>query len=386
MLNVKEMKSAVRNRTYSVCLAVALLNFLVLPNIVIANASSCILETEEFYYDLNPIAEKDYWSYEEESKYADFNLNFYLSVCHPLRNIPSGTHCSDGRAGVCVEKLNKNTTLPVTERFIEVVTPNAGRTRSSSLKLTNEGWLEYTYSDGTPCEFHGANANYTTSLNLLCPSHGSEESAGPVLLSNAACYLTFAWLTNAACPLKNEQNRPKTCIDKFINSDEELNLHNLHSETFYKAISAPDEKNYQANICGPITNGPCKGKNATVCDVTDPSNPIVIANNSSMSVKWDGPYFSLNYKDSTINPTGKTVIIKFLCDRLAHNVSLHFLSTNESHMYFAARTSTVCTPQTHECVLKDRKNQVFDLRPLHKKEENWEVLDRREDHRVSIVP
>ncbi|KAF2365181.1 Cation-independent mannose-6-phosphate receptor [Trinorchestia longiramus] len=352
-----------------------------LSSVVALSDLDCTLTQDDHYYDLRSLSEKDYWSYEEKSKYPNFNLNFYLSVCHPLRNLPSGSHCFDREAGVCVEQINKNSSQPLSERFMKVVTSNGGLVQSNSMKATSDGWLEYHYTDGTPCEFHGVKTNYTTYLNLLCPTHGAEESSGPVMMSNAGCVLTFAWLTEAACAIKLEKPKISTCMDSFNNSEEKLNLHSLHSATFYTASSILSLKKYQLNICGAIETGPCGGKNATVCDVSDPSNPVVISETTSMKVMWDGPYFSLKYFGESGTQSQKNVVVKFLCDRHAHNTTVYFISGNVSHIFFAARTTAVCTPKEHECVFKDRRNQVYDLRPLQKKEENWEVLDRREDHR-----
>ncbi|XP_018019432.1 cation-independent mannose-6-phosphate receptor isoform X2 [Hyalella azteca] len=349
--------------------------------------TKCTLTTDDHFYDLTSLAENDYWSVEDRVRYKDFNLNFYLSLCHPLRNTPPGSHCSDVGAGVCVVQISKNESLDLSDRIITVVNDNAGMVTDSSLQLTSEGWLEYKFTDGTPCEFHGTSANYTTSLNLLCPDAGKQESAGPLLMSNTACYLTFAWLTQAACPKILDNQKHLTCVDKFINSSEKLNLHSLHSSTFYNVSSILDGKQYQINICGAIETGSCGGKNATVCDVSNATNPVVISQltRTDIDVMWDGPYFSLHY-DKISDPadssgTEKNVVIKFLCDRHAHNTTIYFIAGNSSHLYFYAKTSVVCSPEEHGCIIKDRKNQVFDLRPLHKKEENWEVLDRREDHR-----
>lgn len=346
--------------------------------------NNCTLVDKDHLYDLSALARRDYWTYEENVKYKDFNLNFYISVCHPLRNLPSGGHCSDQNAAVCVEQLNKDESLNTQQRFMKVLTPNAGIITPQSLKLTNQGWLEYVYTNGTACEFHGKASNYTTYLNFLCPTYGAQESSGPVLMSNSLCELTFAWLTNAACPVKYDDKKVTTCVDKFIDSHDKLNLHALHSKTYFESSSS--NQSFQINICGAIEVGPCNGTNATVCDVTDPRHPAVISDTADIQVLWHGPYFTLHYNKDVNNlkeKEQKEVTIQFLCDRKAHDITIHFLSSNDTHLNFAAQTSTVCTPQTQECILKDRKGHVYDLRPLHKENENWEVLDRREDHRVS---
>uniref|UniRef100_A0A2P2ICE8 Autophagy-related protein 27 n=1 Tax=Hirondellea gigas TaxID=1518452 RepID=A0A2P2ICE8_9CRUS len=348
-----------------------------------ASLPNCSIVSENHIYDLSSLAERDYWSYEEKVRYNDFYLNFYFAVCHPIRNLPPGRdHCMGSNSGVCVEQLSKNETLDMEQRFMKVVIPNAGMITPDSLIVTNEGWLEYVYSNGTSCEFHGKKSNYKTYLNLLCPSSGAEESAGPVLMSNSQCELTFAWLTNAACAKKYNEPKITTCIDKFLDSNETLNLHTLHSLTYYNVSSA--SRTYQVNICGAIESGPCDGRTASVCDVTDPQNPKVISKTADMEVMWHDDYFALHYNANTTLPKNsqeKEVTIQFHCNRDAHAPTLHYLNSNETHITFAALTAAVCTPKEQECVLQDRKGHVYDLRPLHKKEENWEVLDRREDHR-----
>lgn len=347
----------------------------------------CGISFSDHYYDISSLAEKDYWSYEEKTKYVGFSLNFLISICHPLRNVSK--LCSEPNAGVCVEQIkpvknpnsNKNTTST------EIVTPNGGIIAAESLKVTNGGWLEYVYTNGSECDFHGRPTNYTTHLNLLCPSLDSEESQGPVLMSFNRCDITFAWLTNAACPIKLE-SKVSSCVDTFKGTKEVLNLHGLHSLTYYNSSSNSNENKYQINVCGAIETGPCDGRNATVCDVTDPSNVKVISTTSDMEVEWQGQFFQLLYNNNTElerYSSEKNIKIQFLCDRHAHELNIHTIDENDTHINFAALTSSVCTPEKHECVLKDRKGQVFDLRPLYKKNENWEVLDDRRVHRVSIL-
>ena len=350
-----------------------------------SSPKTCVLDLEDHIYDLGSLAERDYWRYEEKDRYGNFSVNFYLSICHPLRNLPNEDHCTAtgaGQSAVCLQKLKSNKTLKYQDRFLEVLSPNAGVIKTDSLTASHDGWLEYSYGEGMECEVNGKKSKYTTIINLLCPPEGTEESPGPVLMSNLQCQLVFAWLTKTACPVIKER-RVTSCMDTFNNSSEILNLHALHSSSFYNVTAS---NKYEVNICGPIEEGSCDGTGVTVCDVTDPNAPKVVSKMASVSVMWHGPLFTLHYNHNTsgtLPKNEKEVVIQFLCDRSAHETVMQYVSSNATFVNFVAMTNVVCTPKEQNCVIKDTKDNVYDLRPLHLTSGNWEVLDHRSDHRVS---
>lgn len=354
------------------------------------NLPCSITTDDDFLYDLSPLAQANYFMALDDVRFKDYNLNFYMSVCHPLRNAPE--HCSDPKAGVCVEEVTKNNTASP-QRFKNLVTANAGTITSNSLKVNNQGWLMYVYTSGSACQQNGRQSNFTTYLNFICPAgerNSNKESPGPLLMSYSSCQFTFAWLSYLGCPRKIVNPKVISCIDKFNGTNDLLNIHSLHSLSYYnvEAGTGPRNRTYQVNICGAIESGPCSHQDATVCDVSDPTNITVLSTTADMHVSWQGVFFKLLYNSNTsstalIENSQKVVEIKFLCDRGAHNLTIHFMGENNNIINFSALTSSICTPEEHECVLKDRKGQVFDLRPLHKEKGNWEVLDNRMEFRVS---
>nr|XP_053644748.1 cation-independent mannose-6-phosphate receptor-like isoform X1 [Cherax quadricarinatus] len=319
-------------------------------------------------YDVSELADRDYWKVTETLHTGiDERRVFYLSLCHGLRNAPSV--CAGNATGVCVVKHEGgNNTQP------QVVVSNAGQLPTTGIRVAEEGWLEYAYDSGQPCPHRGGGKTYKTSVNLICPSDVHYGASGPVFMSSRGCDFLFAWMTKAACPKKLDAQDPTSCTVKFSNSDQVLNLHALHSSSFYTVKRA--ESTYEINICGAVTNGSCGRGDATICNVKNGSNPVVLGTTKNMNLEWEEERLILFYKQE-----GHSVEIELYCDRSRTTPHIYFVSSNESTTIFSLKTFAVCAPKPPECVVEDDDGNVFDLRPLYKSQGNWEVLDTRRENK-----
>ena len=365
------------------------LGFIFLFTLALCKASpkNCVFDMGDNVYDLSSLAEKDYWISEDKDIVGNFSLSYFLSVCHPLRNLPTEHPCSTDNASAVCFTLTTNKDSPSDSRKLgQLVAPNAGKIKNDSFSVQPYGWVKYSYSDGAECEENGEKTNYTTVLHLFCPADVMFESYEPVLMSQTQCETQFAWATHAACPIKKERKISK-CTDKFENSSELLNLQALHSQTYYNIATGINK--YEVNICGPIRNGSCEGDDVTVCNVTDPSAPTALSTTRKMDVMWDGPFFTLSYNANTtetLPQNEKEVSIEFLCDRRAHDIVFSTMHVPSNKALFSASTSAICTPKEQECVIRSKFHDVIDLRPLRKYSGNWNVRDSRSDHKVSSSP
>ena len=343
--------------------------------------TNCVLNHEDTYYDLTPLASQDYVLYQENVMHGDWNINYYFSFCHPLRNVPA--NCSDPNASVCIERVSKTTTLSGTPVSREIVVENAGQATPASLTRSYSGMLYYDFIDGSKCK-NGENVE--THIILTCANSEEEETGGLVPLTNRAggCFHQFYWGTKHACSKKKEVPTISACSLKFKDSNDTLNLKQLHTESYYNITSKTTK--LQMNICGNVNSDLCKGLNASVCDVTNPDNVKLISTTRSMELKRTGGLYSLLYNfNASLDRHGTIMKLKidFICERSVHDIEFQVRSDSDTQIDIAARTSTVCTPKELECVFKDKNRKSYDLRKLHKTQGNYEAHDNRKNHRVS---
>nr|XP_045597766.1 LOW QUALITY PROTEIN: cation-independent mannose-6-phosphate receptor-like [Procambarus clarkii] len=320
-------------------------------------------------YDLSELAGRDHWLYTEKLHTGDdHRRTFYLSLCHPLRNVPKD--CTGNATGVCVIETSIEGNVTHSE-----VIGNAGQvTNVVDIKVHEEGWINYVFENGENCSYRGTSRPYKTTMNFICDPDGTHDMSGPVLMSAPHCQFLFAWMTSAACPKKLDAQNSKTCVVQFSNSTHMLNLHMLHSPSYYTVKSA--DASYEMNICGPVTNGSCGEENATICSVNNGTKPVILGTTEDMKLTWSDEALVLVYEHKNA-----TVELRLYCDRTAIKTHIYFVSKNESTTVFSLKTSTVCTPEPLSCVIQDEVGNVFDLRPLYKSRGNWEALDTRRDHK-----
>ena len=325
------------------------------------DSGPCKIVDGEDEYDLSELSYRDYWRYFETFYTARPTKVYYLSVCHALRNVPS---CVGSNSGICsVQASDSSNTSHVYQNLGEV---------PSTFKVADAGRIEYIYDSGEKCTSTGRDANFTTEIHMVCPQRSETPATeGPELLTAAGCNIFFAWLTEAACPKKLEPNNVTACITKFPNSNHTLNLHTLHSSSYYNVTS--HDENYEVNICGPVTNGHCGKEDATVCKLNPSTGPVVMGTTENMELMWSNNHFKLTYKYNS-----KIFEIQLYCDRKATSPQIYF----DSPGVFMVKTVAVCKPDVPQCVISDRKGNVFDLGPLHKEVGNWKVVDRREGQTV----
>ena len=345
--------------------------------------TNCILDHEDTYYDLTPIASEDHVLYEDDMQYKDWDVNYYFSFCHPLKNVPR--ICSDPNASVCIETVSKNKTTSGTPVSRKIVVENGGQAKPASLTIdSTTGLLYYKFTDGSKCTYN--DKKMETQVVFMCAKTDEEESRGPVVMSRLACEKKFMWATKHACPKKREAPVFTPCTLKFKDSNDTLNLKHLHSKSYYNISSATTK--LQMNICGNVKSDLCKGLDASVCDVTNPHDVKLISTTKNMELERRGGLYSLLYNFNTTldrYSTTKYVKIDFICERNAHDIEFNVMDESDTSIHIAAITSAVCTPKELQCTFKDRNRKSYDLRQLHKPDGNYEVHDNREEHRVSNI-
>ncbi|KAB7506987.1 Cation-independent mannose-6-phosphate receptor [Armadillidium nasatum] len=347
----------------------------------IRSDTSCIIKKDGYIYDLSRLSEKNYWLYNE---IADLDLGnslvFLLSICHPIKNV---TSCGS-KSGVCFATINHtllgdsyDINYSVDDTVINHLDfTSGGQITKPYPEVTQEGSLKYVYENGGVCTKDNKSMKYKTELHLQCPLSSSKES-GPILMSSPKCLFLFVWMTYAACP-RVIQKTSDPCIITFMDSEYPLNLHSLHSKTFYKASGV--NSFFEVNICGPVVNGSCTDPdNTAICDVSDPSNPTPIATSETISFGWQNDSLVLTYKSTTYSSLTN---IHLHCDRTALTPKFFFQSKSENVYNFSVYAINICNPQSSDCVFEDKKLNVYDLRPLHKDEGNWGVIGRKSDNNV----
>lgn len=333
----------------------------------------CTLVVDQLEYDFSRLAAKDYWQVHGTIHTDDAEQVIYLSLCHPLRGVPSG--CAGNDTGVCIAEVSSNGTTNVT-------VANAGRV-SSVGPVIPQGHLmvEYVMEGGLACS-EAEGETYRTLINFMC-SHSPEEETGPVLFSSLRCQLLFAWMTQAACPRRLDVVSTTPCSIQFPSFDHKLHLQTLRAEQYYSASSALGR--YEINICGPVVNGSCDGGgHVAVCRISEGRSPEVLATTENMKVRWEeDDTLALAYQASD---HGQDVEVKFICDRGTAKTEVNYVKQSDTTVIFVVKTSAVCSPSpTPHCVLEDHVGKVYDLRPLHRAEDNWEVLQSTSDGKVSLT-
>ncbi|XP_063843942.1 cation-independent mannose-6-phosphate receptor-like isoform X1 [Scylla paramamosain] len=324
----------------------------------------CTLVYEQQEYDLSSLSAVDHWQVKMTNATGNDTV-IYLSVCHPLRNVPRG--CSGNDTGACIAKVSS-------ENNVEVTVPNAGRVTSDGLSLHGQ-LVEYVMGGGDSCP-EGGNI-YRTFINFIC-TQTPEEETGPVLMSLTRCQILIAWMTRSACPRRLDVVTDTQCSIQFPSSHHKLHLQTLRAEKFYSASSVQPNAEYEINICGPVMNGSCNRKDVAVCHHPEGRSPEVMATTQNMNVMWgEHETLILTYQASD---QGKNVEVIFMCDLSTAKTEVNYMSQNDTTVSFGAQTSAVCPPSANpSCVLKDHVGNVYDLRPLHRQQDNWEVLRSTSD-------
>lgn len=335
----------------------------------ISEESPCSVVVGQHEYDFSSLAAREHWEVDESSH---IERKIYLSLCHPLRNAPAG--CAGNDTGVCITQV-------MGPGNITAAVPNAGRVSPNGPAVPKgQTMVEYVMENGDPCPV-AAGERYRTSINFIC-THSPEDETGPVLMSFHRCDLFFAWMTQAACPRRLDVVSTTPCSIKFPSSDHMLHLQTLRVETYYPLSSVQPAGKYEVNICGPVVNGSCDGDDVAVCYTPNDGSPKVLANTQELKVKWEESALVLEYHLLNSN-TG--VEVRFSCDRSATEKQIHYVTQNDTYVTLAARTSAVCPPTpTPPCIVDDHAGNVYDLRPLYRKDDNWEALHSPNDDQVSI--
>ena len=328
--------------------------------------SNCSLLHDGLFYDFSALSAKDYHEFTETS-HLGYNQEdkYYISLCHPLRNVPSPcqTLSNETLSGVCITKVSNDTG---NNKFEEKkIAPYAGKIPKDGL-VFKENVITYQYESGEECtsNSNGKKMFYTISLHFLCPQMLTTfRETGPILVASKKCEYTFFWQTISACPKKISHADYEKCTIEFNNSQEKINLHMLHSPSYYNITSK-----YLMNICGPITNFDCGNTNTSVCDISDPKNPKPVAAYNDISLNWQSGVLSMNYQK-----IDKKVTIDFYCRKSSHTPYIIVNNDNKDELGFSVETSTVCTPKLMNCQLHDKKGNLYDLNELYLENANYGI-------------
>lgn len=328
----------------------------------------CSVVVNQREYDLSALAAQDHWRVEDT---GHVEREIYISLCHPLRNVPDG--CAGNDTGVCIAQVMEPGNVNVT-------VPNAGRVSGVGPTISaGQVMVEYVMEGGAACPV-APGETYRTTISFIC-SHTPEEETGPILMSSPRCELVFAWMTQAACPRRMDVMETTPCSIKFPSSDHSLHLQTLRVETFYALSSVQPPGAYEVNICGPVVNGSCDGEDVAVCYTPKDGSPRALAATQGLQVRWEESILALVYHSPD---NDKTVEVRFSCDRNFVNAKFGYITQNATSVILGSRTAAVCPPTpTPDCVLDDHAGNVYDLRPLHRAFDNWEVLQPSNDSQVS---
>lgn len=318
---------------------------------------ACIFKFGSQVYDLSSLSAENFWSY-SEPYLTDTERVFVLSICHPVRSIPSCKNSSS-----CFYQFTPVIKDEYNETFNSVPFESIVKYSKEYPKFTNRGDLLFDYSNGNICKSGIKNLKYKIQLFLSCPSRSEEETNGPILLTSKACTFLFMWVTYAACPV--EIIYQDSCIIRLSNSPYPLNLHSLYSSKFYNV--SLQNASFEINICGSINNGKC-GHDAIICDVSNASAPIMLAKKGTEKFYLYNTSLVISHFNEEANITSN---IFLHCDHTAHTTRFYYNGKIGNIFNFSLYAIDVCFPKPSECIIKDNNLKIIDLRLTRKTQNNY---------------
>ena len=316
------------------------------------SVNQCIFKENDNMYDFSSLSYNNMWEYFPGETDSDIKITVHFSVCKPLTEVPS--FCRGPDIGFCLYKTKNG--------IVDSNLITMGSISHSPINETfhNQGvYISYDFENVIKC---GEPTNSQIKVFFVCQRKLKRRVIRMTL--NKSCDPLVIWETEAACPKQLRRQDSHKCIIKFSNSDDNLNLHHLYSSTYYNVSGQ-----YILNICGPINGYQCGNENTTVCDIRHPEKPVAIATNENTTLAWEDGVLSLVY----IGSDNFNVYLDIFCLKNVHDPFVIV----KSHGFFGIRfrifTSATCTPIYPKCLVRDRKQNYYDLRNLRLATSNWRV-------------
>ena len=314
--------------------------------------NQCMFKDNENIYDFERLSNNNVWEYLPDENDTQTKITLHFSVCKPLTETPS--FCNGTDIGFCVYRTVNGT---VDNGFIAMASMSK---MPANETFFNHGlYISYDFINGIKC---GVLTDTRITIFFVCQRKLKRRLIKMSL--TRSCDPFVIWETEAACPKQIVRKDAHKCIIRFSNSEDDLNLHHLHSSTYYNVSNQ-----YVINICGPIHDYPCGDENTTVCDIRHPEKPVAIATNENTTLTWDDGILSLVY----IGNDNFNVYLDIVCLKNLHDPFVIVKAHGFYGLRFRIFTSAVCTPIYPKCVIRDRKGIYYDLRDLRRSSENWRV-------------
>jgi len=231
--------------------------------------SLCILPDQNM--SLASLGENDYYRAENR----DDETVIYLSLCHPLRNLPPTVRgLCDENAFSCITKLNVTTEKETEHQR------NAGRATEPPSLSTDGGHIQLVFKDGGMCVDPITNSTgYSTFIDFFCDTDVAPDNAIRYEGKFGDCASQVFWHTSFAClpPSQDKSSHLDEAQDDCVYVDEEV-CHTMQQEVCEdevewecrnatRFITTPQDitKPETFEVCDPVTKEDCSFKPMKMC-------------------------------------------------------------------------------------------------------------------------
>ncbi|XP_059504404.1 cation-independent mannose-6-phosphate receptor isoform X2 [Stegostoma tigrinum] len=309
-------------------------------------------------YDLSDLArDKEPWvavdATEDRSK-----RTFYLNVCKPL---PSVKGCPGGAIGSCVKYADKSQNLG----YIQM-----------SPRAETDGTLSIVYLNGDKCD---NNQKYSTRILFQCDI----ISGSPIFQGKDECEFLFVWRTPAACPIRRAEG--ENCQIKDPKYGYVIDLQPLANED--QKVKG-DEYTYHFRVCDYLRISDCGnfshgGEDAiSACQSKPGTSFKKIAGHFTQHLTYEDGLIMINYTrgDTCHKIYERSTAIFFYCDHSqTPGKPVYLRETLDCTYLFEWHTSYACPPfRSIDCTLRDEDGNSYDLTPLSRSQDNWEIEQQRD--------
>jgi len=233
--------------------------------------SLCILPDQNM--SLASLGENDYYTAENR----DDKTVIYLSLCHPLRNLPPTVRgLCDENAFSCITKLNVTTEKETEHQR------NAGRATEPPSLSTDGGHIQLVFKDGGKCVDPITNSTgYSTFIDFFCDTDVAPDNAIRYEGKFGDCASQVFWHTSFACPppSQDKSSHLDEAQDDCVYVDEEV-CHTMQQEVCEdvwsgewecrnatRFITTPQDivKPETFEVCDAVTKEDCRFKPMKIC-------------------------------------------------------------------------------------------------------------------------
>lgn len=329
--------------------------------------SLCSLASQNI--SLGSLGENDYYTAENR----DDQTVIYLSLCHPLRNLPASVaNLCDPKAFSCITKLNTTTQEQSEQQR------NAGWGTSPPQLSSDGGHLQMIFKKGGDCvDNYGKTTGYSTWIDFFCSSDFAADNAIRYEGKFGKCASQVFWHTSLACLADSKETEAQTgsCLLRIPGYDTSLDLSSWAStQGYFLARSSGGEgkeRLFQLNLCSPVTGGVCTN-DTVICEVDDTEEKLVadlVDKSHKRSLRYNAmsEVITLTYEDME----SKTVEIEIKCDKSAEQPEISLVFNEGTKYKFQFLTKAACLVPPVQCTAEDQDGNVFSLSMLAGIE--WEI-------------